>query len=75
MSMGPLGQWDMLRFDPQSSHISFKKTCLGNNFCGRSLPIADSSRAVVSFWRKYRHLVLVNINYLGDLVMKFSTTS
>ena len=29
-------------------------------FYGHSLPTADSSRAVVSYWRKDVHLVLVN---------------
>ena len=31
-----------------------------NNFYGHSLPTADSSRTLDSFWRKYVHWVLVN---------------
>ena len=31
-----------------------------NHFYGRSLPTANSSRAVVSYWQKDVHLVLVN---------------
>ena len=31
-----------------------------NHFYGHSLPTADSSRAVVSYWRKDVHLVVVN---------------
>ena len=31
-----------------------------NNLYGHSSPSADSRRAVVSFWRKYAHQVLVN---------------
>ena len=31
------------------------------NFCGHSLPITDSSKAVVSYWWKYWHLVLANL--------------
>ena len=34
-------------------------------FYGHSVPAADSGRAVVSYWRKYQHLVLVN--HLGSL--------
>ena len=37
----------------------------GNHFYGHSLPTPDSSRAVVSYWRKDVHLVLVN--RLGSL--------
>ena len=36
-----------------------------NHFYGHSLPTADSSRAVVSYWQKDVHLVLVNC--LGSL--------
>ena len=36
-----------------------------NHFLGRSLLTADSSRAVVSYWRKEVHLVL--LNRLGSL--------
>ena len=36
-----------------------------NNFYGHSLPTAESCMAVVSYWRKYGHLVLVN--RLGSL--------
>ena len=36
-----------------------------NNIYGHSLPSADSRRAVVSYWRKNVHSVLVN--YLGGL--------
>ena len=36
-----------------------------NNFYGHSLPTADSSWAVVRYWRKDEHLVLVNC--LGSL--------
>ena len=31
-----------------------------NHFYGYYFPGADSSRAVVNYWRKYKHLVLVN---------------
>ena len=31
-----------------------------NHFYGRSLPSTDSSRAVVSYWRKDVHIILVN---------------
>ena len=36
-----------------------------NNFYGHSLPATDSNRAVVSYWQKYQHLVLVK--HLGSL--------
>ena len=39
---------------------SFVEIWSWNNFSGHSLPAADSSRAVVSYWRKYGHLVLIN---------------
>ena len=35
-----------------------------NNFYGNSLPTADSSRAIVSYWRKYIHVL---VNRLGIL--------
>ena len=38
---------------------------VGNHFYGHSFPTTDSSRAVVSYWRKDVHLVLVN--RLGSL--------
>ena len=43
----------------------FRRDLVTNNFYSHSLPTADSSRAVVSYWRKYGHLVLVNC--LGSL--------
>ena len=36
-----------------------------NHFYGHSFPSADSSRAVVNYWQKNVHLVLVN--HLGSL--------
>ena len=53
------------RFDPQSNHIPFAEIWSWNNFYGHSVPTSDSSRAVVSYCRKYGHLVLVNS--LGSL--------
>ena len=47
-------------FDPRLFHMSFIEIWSRNNFYGHSLPIADSSRAIVSYWRKYGHLVMVN---------------
>ena len=44
---------------------SFVEIWTRNNFYGHSLPTADSSRAVVSYWRKYGHLV--QVNRLGSL--------
>ena len=38
----------------------------GHNFYGHSLPTADSSGAVVSYWRKYGHLAL-RVNSLESL--------
>ena len=43
----------------------FRGDWSGNNLYSHSLPTADSSRAVVSYWRKDVHLVLVN--RLGSL--------
>ena len=40
--------------------MSFIEIWSRNNFYAYSLPAADSSRAFVSYWRKYGHLVLVN---------------
>ena len=48
-----------------SSHISFIEIWSLNNFYGHSLTTTDSNRAVVSYWQKYGHLVLVN--RLGSL--------
>ena len=69
----PLGQLDVpsdwysggCGFDLQSGHISFVEIWSQNNFYGHSFPTADSSGAVVSYWRKFGHLVLVN--RLGSL--------
>ena len=38
----------------------FRQNWSWNHFCGHSLPTADSSRAVVSYWWKDGQLVLVN---------------
>ena len=40
-------------------------SCTWNHLYGHSFPSADSSKAVVNYWRKHMHLVLVN--YLGSL--------
>ena len=55
-------------FDPRSGHISFIEIKSWNNFYGNSLPTADLSGVVVSYWQKYGHLVLVN--HLGSLPRK-----
>ena len=52
-------------FDPFVREHSFCGDWSLNHFCGHFLPTADSSRAVVSYWRKDVHLVLVNC--LGSL--------
>ena len=63
--VGCMSAWhvDGRGFDPQVRQHSFVE--IGHNFYGHSLPTADSSNAVVSYWRKYVHLVLVNC--LGSL--------
>ena len=74
---GPLGQTDApsnwysggCGFDPWSDHISFVEIRSWNNFFGHSLPITDSSSAVVSYWWKYGHFVLVN--HFGKKIDKF----
>ena len=52
--------------DPGSGHIAFLEILSWNDFYGNSLPTADSSRAVASYWWKYGHLVLL-VNRLGSL--------
>ena len=47
---------------------SFVEIWSWNHFSGNSLPTADSSRPVVSYWQKYGHSVLVN--RLGSLPRK-----
>ena len=60
---GPLGQSDaptciqeVLGLILRSGHISFVEIWSWNNFYGHFLPIADTSRAVVSYWQKCGHL-------------------
>ena len=53
------------RVVPPYRHISFVEIWSWNNFYSLSFPTADSSWAVVSYWQKYGHLVLVNC--LGSL--------
>ena len=48
------------RFNPRSGHISFIEIWLWNNFYSHSLPNADSSWAVVSYWWNQEHSVMVN---------------
>ena len=48
------------RFDLRSGRISFIEIWSWNIFYGHSVPTADSSWAVFSYWRKYEHFVLVN---------------
>ena len=38
---------------------SFVEIWSWNNFYGHSLPTADSSRAVVSYWRRYGHYTII----------------
>ena len=51
-----------LEFVPRLGHITFVETGRGINFDDHSVPIADSVRAVVSYWRKNVHLTLVTCN-------------
>ena len=46
---------------------SFIEVWSWSNFYGHSLPTADSNKAVVSYWWKYGHLVLVNRFLKGSL--------
>ena len=59
------------RFDPRrSDQISFVEIWSWNNFFGHSLPAADvpvKKKAVVNYWWRYGHLVLVN--HLENLPM------
>ena len=52
--------------DPQSGHISFVEIWSWNSFSDHCLDIAIRRRTVVSYWRKFGHLVLVN--RLGSLL-------
>ena len=69
--LGRLGQWDTPidwysgghGFSPRSGHISFVEIWSQNNFYGHS-KFATASRAVVSYWQKYGHLVLVSLGSL-----------
>ena len=47
-------------FEPHFGHIFFIEIWSWNNFYGHRFPTTDSSRAVVSYWRKYEPLVPVN---------------
>ena len=38
----------------------FHRDLSGKYFYGHSLPTAESSKAVVSYWGKYGHLILLN---------------
>ena len=44
-----------------SGPIAFVAIWLGNKFYGHYLPTAESSRAVISYWWKYGHPVLVHV--------------
>ena len=71
--LGPLGQSDVSSdwysygcgFDSWIWPHTFWEIQSWNIFYSHSLPTADLSRAVVSYWQKYGHLVLVN--HLGSL--------
>ena len=59
-------------FEPEFCQITFME--IGHeNFYGHSLPTADSSGAVLSYWLKYMHLVLVNC--LGGLSLLRNSVS
>ena len=61
---GPLGQSNWHSggggFDPRSGHISCVEIWSWNSLYCPSFTTADWRRAIISYWRKYRDLVLVN---------------